>query len=406
MRVAFCWFGAAFILIAIGGPPATLGEGQEVPPFDVDQWLRGPDRKEFSWTVSASSSLTLQQRHILQVTAIIPGKRLPVSYVGRDLHFVLKIAAADNRWIPGYSYTRVPVPPRLEKFHSVGFGDSVYLRPGRYTVALMVYDPVVKKGNLWRKQVRISTIDDDPLPELDRNLKYIQFMNPSGSLLAEGREWLPVRNKRRVCIDVVANAPVDPDHVAGRGYYPRTRQPLYYPRTRETLQASSVLSNLTLSNGQIRVTILDALRMTTHFDREDAASFDWQQAGDVLAHRDSTTIEKSLVAAQTEASAYLCDRVNEILEDNACAPSTDSPLRIVIFVSRQMVFPKHTEIRQVIPPNPEAVQFYYVSISELYRDDDLAEMLKRTKPRKMSGSDPFQFRKDLADLISYLKTLE
>ncbi|MBP1622687.1 MAG: hypothetical protein H6Q07_707, partial [Acidobacteria bacterium] len=369
----------------------------ENPPFDVDQWLRGPDRKEFSWNVSASSSLSLQQRHVLQVIATIPGSRLPESRVGRDLHFVLKIAAADNRWVPGYSYTRVPVPPKLEKFHSIAFADRVYLRPGRYTVALMVYDPVLEKGNLWRKQLRVLPTNGDPLPELDRNLKYIQFMTPSDSLLAEGREWLPVKNKRRLCVDVVANVPVDRNYNDRRGEYPRMW---------DTLQASSVLSNLTLSNGHVRVTILDPLRMKTHFDRENAAKFDWHHAGEVLAHQDSTTIDKSLVAAQTEASAYLFDKLNEILEDNACAPSADSPLKVVIVVSRHIVFPKHTEIRRVSPQNPKSVRFYYVRLTGQYRDDDLAEMLQQTKPEKMSGWNATQFRMDLADLISYLETME
>ena len=78
------------------------------------------------------------------------------SAIQHDLHFVLKVATGDSNWVPGYSHTRVPFPPQEYNFNVIDFSDGVYLRPGRYTLALIVYDPILKKGNLWRKRVKVS----------------------------------------------------------------------------------------------------------------------------------------------------------------------------------------------------------------------------------------------------------
>ena len=123
------------------------------------------------------------------------------------------------------------------------------------------------------------------------------------------------------------------------------------PRVTSTdiLQVASVLSNLGLRKGRVRVSIVDPLWMKTLFNREDAAVFDWQRASQVVEMRDPDTIDIGLLVSKMQASAYLGDKLHEILRDDACAAGTESPLKIVIVVSTHMVFAKQTTIRQIVP---------------------------------------------------------
>jgi hypothetical protein len=410
MRSLFYLCGAVGILIILCGGAGASGANEEGPPFDVDRWLNGPDREDFPWDVRVSTpSLTLQQRYRVEIRAFFDGGGLRDSTIQHDLHFVLKVATEDNNWVSGYSHTRVPFPPREYNFNVIEFSDGLYLRPGRYTLALIVYDPILKKGNVWRKRVKVSPITGDILPELDRDLPDIEFTSKERPL-AEGKEWLPVKNSRSLCIDIVANTSMDWHHERRLGvlYSARGRGWASSPSVTSTdiLQVASVLSHLGLRKGRVRVSIVDPLWMKTLFNREDAAVFDWQRASQVVEMRDPDTIDIGLLVSQMQASAYLVDKLHEILKDDACAPGTESPLKIVIVVSTYMVFAKQTAIRQIVPQDPASVRFFHFRIPKgIPADDDLYKMLKPTNPQTVTVAGGLSFRKDLAVLISRLENL-
>ena len=383
------------------------------PPFDVVQWLSGPDREDFPWDVRVSAPfLTLQQRSAVEIRAFFDGGILRERPVPHDLHFVVKVATGDNHWVPGCSHTRVPFPPQVGRFHAIEFADNVYLRPGLYTIALIAYDPILNKGNIWRRQVKVDALKKDKLPELDRNLRNIDFTSKDHPM-AEGREWLPVNNKRSLCIDIVANTSMDWYLNPGLGRYwtaphysraARIREPSV--KLTDVLQVASVLSHLGLQKGRVRVSIVDVLRVKTYLNREDAAVLDWQRANRIIEAGNPPTVDKDALASQTQASAYLVDKLSEILEDDACAPGMEHPLKIVIVVSTDMVFAKHTPIRQIVPQGPASVLFFHYRIPKgIPADDDLGKMLKPANPRTVTVRDGLSFRKDLADLISHLERI-
>ena len=407
MRSLFCLCGAVGILIILCGSACASEENEDGPPFDVDRWLNGPDREDFPWDVQVSyPSLTLQQRYRVRVTALFGGGSLRHSAIQHDLHFVLKVATGDSNWVPGYSHTSVPFPPQEHNFNVISFSDGVYLRTGRYTLALIVYDPILKKGNVWRKRVKVSPITGVILPELDRDLPDIEFTSKERPL-AEGKEWLPVKNSRSLCIDIVANTSMDWHHERRLGvHYSAGVRVAPAVTSTNILQVASVLSHLGLRKGRVRVSIVDPLWMKTLFTREDAAVFDWQSAGQVVEMRDPDTIDIGLLVSKMQASTYLVDKLHEILKGDACAPGTESPLKIVIVVSTHMVFAKQTVIQQIVPQDPASVRFFHFRIPKgIPADDDLYKMLKPVKPQTMTVADGLSFRKELAALISRLENL-
>ena len=252
----------------------------------------------------------------------------------------------------------------------------------------------------------------DSQQRIDNTLPEVEFINsPQNEQEAYNRlivalkdsEWLPVHNNRCLCLDIVANISVD------YNYNPRlgvsNRIGYAYPvglLFSTNIWASYILtrasdrSHLRLRSGQVRVSILDPLRQKTLFDRENAADFDWQRAGEMVAKQDPDTVGIDLLGSERGSGNYLHGKFQGILEDGACSPGTESPLKIVIVVGNEMRFAKHTAVPQLDPQDPGSAQFLYFCYGD-YRYDDIFKILKRTKPQRYTS---------LEDLISYIEKLQ
>jgi hypothetical protein len=414
--LGFVWCRAAIFLFALLYAPLLSGFDQDRPPFRVEDWLAGPDHEDMPWDVRVlSPQLTFQQRHLVPVRAEIDCGRLQERDLRRDLHFILKVADADQRWFSGYDYTHLAVPPGLSKSDTIEYSSGVYLRPGRYTIALLAYDLISKQSNVWRKTLTVPEPKNDPLPELDRKLADVEFI-PKAPIfddstwllgrsavwpMGKGMEWLPVKNKRSLDIELVVDV---------SAYYSTyMRMPIgafnYQLHTMHLLQISSVLSHLHLQNGRVRITILDTLRMKTLFAREDAAGFDWRSTSEILAKQDQASIEARVLSSQTNTSAYLLDRLKESMKGNGLSAENQDPFKVVIIVGSGLQFPEHTRIQRVILEHPDSTRFFYFCVG-LGSNDDLAKMLKPTKPRQFQILEPRAFRNALADFISALEKLQ
>jgi len=400
---------AILILVILCSPGTAPGTDKDSLPFDIDQWLEYSKREDFSWSVSVSKPyLTFQQRFVVRVSGKISGKRLPKSENGNDLHFVIKVSSEDNTKTPSASYTNVPVPP-IDEPYDVSFRSSFYLRPGSYTITLIVFDSVSGKGNVQRKQVKVSPLKDDELPELDRNFKDIEFVTQTNEIFQSGREWLPVENSRCLCVDIVTNIPLDQTRKNSEEFG------RHYSNPASVLQAASVLSHLGLQNSRIRLSLLDSLQVKTVLNRRNADNIAWQYTGrDLLYRGNSQTIDYNTIKGQTEASAYLHDLLSKIMKEDECTLKAKSAEKIVIVISGPMKFAKRTNIRRFNPgevtQNNTPVHFFYFLIPNSLTigssDDDLNEMLVPVEPQTFTVRDPRSFRTALANFISQLESME
>jgi len=418
------WCGIVLVLIALGGCTADLCADEDPPPFDVDAWLQGPDRQDFPWDVKVYKPLlTMQQRFLAQIQASIDLNKLSDRELRHHFHFVVKVANAEEQWIPNGFHAQTTVPPSAGDIAPLTFDSGLYLRPGRYTIAVIAYDEVLNQGNIRRQEVRVSGPRGDPLPELDRDLPTVEFISgvPGPALMAggffpadsvrvvragwpigEGREWLPVKNRRDLCIDIIVNTSVSQE-TESDGLRPWWEYN-YRANSYQMMHVASVLSHLKLRTGSVRVTILDALRMKTIFDREDAGNFDWKHASEVVENQDQATVDKRLLSSRDQAPVFLLDSVRKILDDGEFRRGSGSPIRIVIFVSSELRFDDGFKRVQIAPQDPRSVQFmyFYVAAQE-FVTDDIFRMLKPAKPRCFFLLDPSYFRKALASLISILE---
>jgi hypothetical protein len=403
MRNRILLFTTIILLFQAGSVTWLLGGDEEIPPFNFEEWKTRPESKDIPWNVwTTLPLLTYQQRNLVSIRAVINCGKLKNRGRERLLHFVLKVADAKNGWSADYDYTRARIFSRLDKAHEVQYVSGVYLRPGRFTFALMVYDDLTKLGSMRQMTVKVPPIKNDPLPELDRDLPSIQFIsgielerfdyNPSLQRqwewpLAKGKEWLPVKNNRGVCIDIVISSTSAAFHVDLAVMHPIM------------LQMASVLSHLQLRKGCVRVTLLDTVRTRILFDRRDGSGFDWQAAGELLRKENPDKIDVSQMEAGIAPFEFLRDRLKLIAESAGCETETGVPLEVVLFFTPVDKLPAKTDIQSVKLKIMSSVRFFTFG----FRGSDLAAMIKGIKPKGLSHRDGLEFRKTLASLISLLE---
>ena len=440
MKSHSVWCYIFLCLLIICNTTNAQDTDEDSLPFKIADWLQGPERKDLPWKIKIiKPHLTLQQRNLVQVDARIQAGRLKKRDVERDLHFVLKVADSDNNWVPGYSYTHLPVPAGLESYHQIQNITGLYLRPGKYTLALIIYEANLEQGNIWKKSIEVKDPGDGLLQNLDRDIPKIEFTSgtpdyvmdydaPPSYLdsiwpLGSGIEWLPVKNMSDVCIDIVMNVSYNQvlrsasalTQSSYRSYGPvsrgvRAQQQRwwnYRMNSSYVMQAGSVLSHLGLDYGCIRISMVDILNMKTIFYRENAEGFDWQNANKVVGSQNRYTVGVDQLSSYTQTSAYFNATMEKILKDDPCATGKDTLPRTVIIVSNQQRFPNNTEIVEITPSNHESTRFYYFCINESpYISGDINKMLKLTKPKRYMIREPRDLRKALSNLILDLTSLQ
>ncbi len=169
---------------APGQPIPLLTQESLLPPpsVPVQEWLNGPDRQDFAWKVQISQDLTLQQRHLIQVRAIVKESDLPGGVPRPELHIVTKVADEHGNWLDGQSYTHFVQPAKFSRNDSVHPFANLYLRPGDYIIAMIAYDPVNHSGNVWRTKLTVSPASG-PLADLGRDFPVVEFLPPAAAAL-------------------------------------------------------------------------------------------------------------------------------------------------------------------------------------------------------------------------------
>jgi hypothetical protein len=439
-----CW--TVFCLVLLSLPVFAQKKndrGESRPDLPIHEWLRGPERKDFKWKVELlPARMTFQQRFLVQVRAYVDVA--PIADAKRDLYFLLKVADDKGNWLPKDTFNHYPLPPGLDKDSEIQYSSGLYAKPGKYTAALMLYDAVSGRGNMWRKQFEVKPPKNDPLPQLDRDLPVIEFIDevPSDAIPSRigagfnrgrrfqyptteaewppghGTEFLPVHNPHPTRVDVILNvAPwVDPDLQRG------TSAATYRNDTGRMLQIGAVLSHLGLQNGCVRLGAVDLAKLEVVFDRIDGRKADWDKLTEQLRKRDHDTISVAVLGRRKSTAGFLRDYMTNLLADDAtCGSATEKMDRVIVVVSHDFAFPSGASADRFWPDVKCACRYFHLRISVrspvagediLFRrgnprsvesiGDDIEKFLKPANPRRFDFDSPERFRRVLAVLIEDL----
>src|SRR5439155_2457503 len=110
----------------------------------LNDWLSQGERKTFASDIRIfGPSLTFQQRYRIWVRATFPTPSLQKGSIQRDLHFFIKVADESGRWFDGETYNHFRVDKKFSKKVDLVLDGGLYLQPGMYTIAVVVYDAVL-----------------------------------------------------------------------------------------------------------------------------------------------------------------------------------------------------------------------------------------------------------------------
>ncbi len=396
---------------------------ERVPPPDIpiESWLQGPDQNSFDWKIEVGQPyLTFQQRYQVSMVASFRVDSLYKAGLSPlDLHFVTKFAGEDGRWLPGQSYSRFKPPANLAHGDQIRSVSTVYAKPGVYRIAVIAYDRLHQKGNLWRGTVRVPAIHRDPLSTSDKDLPAVEFLQtvpaPTGTrgLLALRDPWdlghgnlsVPVSNGLPVQVDIVANIALS---AVTRGRHSEAPEWFYTANAANVIEVSRALSEMDLKSGCILLSTLDISRQEVLFDRVNTGDFDWSKVGAALRARERNKIDVHTLAGEKKTSAFLVAYLTKLAESQPVCrtPEGRTPVRVLIVVSDNFLFPSGTETAR-LRPTKAWDRSYYVELVPVAgpRWDEIGALLKPLNPLKLETPTPIRFRAALAKLVQDIERL-
>ena len=426
----------AAVAILLCTPSAARAQSkakpEPLPPgFHAGRLLAGPDHMDFKCDMALSPArLTFQLRYLVRLRATLdPGSEDRTHKL--NLFFVVMIADANGNWIPKQTHTQFALEPGFDKDNAIEYLTGFYVKPGKYTAALMVYDAVSGKTDLLRKAFEVKATDDKALPGLSRDVPPVEFIDdvptdkppvqaqtryfrtrneaeftsyhPEDEWPpATGAEYLPVENTRPLLVDIVLNVapPVDP--------YMQREMPasLYRLATGITVQAGALLSHLQPHQGCVRVSAIDLSKLDAVFGPVDAKSLDWSEVAKQLDDRNNNaTISVRALTHRTDTADFLAQYLRKISEEGSSCGGEGPAGHAIVFVSREFDFPSGTRNTKMDPEASANVRYIQVRLKRYGSGDDLAGFFKPVKAERIDASSPEQFREGVAKLVADLAGL-
>jgi hypothetical protein len=403
----------------------------------IEQWLSEGEKKQFRCDVHISRpTITFQQRYRVFIKANLPAPSLQRESIQRDLHFFVKVAEENGKWLEGQTYNHFRVEQQFDKRIDLELDAGLYLQPGRFTIAVIVYDSVLNEHNVVFRNITVDPPKHDAFPKLLEGLPRVEFLPEpveGVATLAAGHASLPVETQRPVELDVVVDlspytqrrwlqaqwAPGPAQRGMQQGpmnngsLLPGFRSPLPEGVRRTVkgfqsrlLEAASALSDLNPTNGCTRVTVFNALSRRVLLKAQPSISADWLKTWDDVLGTQLSLISVQDLAGSVEAAKFLRDQVQTVMSQAPrCNLMGRRPVRILAILSRGAHFPDGTT-QPTIEAKCDCRIFYLLEhedVTDMF--DDLQRMLKPLSPKRMEFSDPGHFRHKLSDLIRTIQEL-
>lgn len=426
------------------------------------RWLDEAPRHDIPARMAVSPArLSFEQRQTLMVRVTLPARELQKPSVHRDLYVVVK-AGDGSRWLPHGSYSRYEITKELDKKQEIEFVCTIYVRPGRWVLGVVVYDDVLKQRAVLRKTVDVPPIKNDPLPRLEAGLPEVEFLKAedigapqamrsargdAGRVLREGgysaerRTGGSERSRRPGEMPRVAGAGGDVTNVPrsvetpGTGaaamvladlprevpvdvkrpveldvlvdftpsvQYSGSNRMLHW--TASTFWAMThVLTDLRSANLCTRVTGIDVLGHRVLFQQMNGGEMDWAKVAEELGKLDANTVDVQTLERRKETANFFRSQVDDLLlsDSTDCGFSTQ-PEHVYVIAASGILFPQGTSSK---PIEGRPTHLYYLRANLLWSDqwDAMAKIVKPLHPRLFSINDATQFRKALAAMVGDLE---
>ncbi len=430
-----------FALLPIFALAVPGQEGLPDPVFQkvpFDEWLRGGEDARVRFTLRAMPArLSAHQRMAAMLAVEVDGSEFVKRPASGQIVVFLEIRDHYNRVYRTHrslTFEELKKPSDLAAVH---FEQTTFMRPGDYQVAAAVYDVLSKEHSLKQMKLHVPEVARDPLPGVWRDLPPVEFVPVSDAperwYLPEitSRLHLPVNTGKPVRIEVVVNE--SPTEIAMR----RTGR----TSTRNMgnlIPALKVISQMTVQNGSLNVTLLDLERRKVSFSQEEVKTLDWERLKAALVENDPNKIDIRALENHEQNAQFFVSEIRKRLEStetNGDVPLglEAEPKKVLIVLSGPMAFPRGQDLRPIEAAPEPGTRVFYVryfaprpglvggppSIGRRGLgppmpapsrgpsiEDSLARTLKPLAPRVFDVTNPMEFRSALAAIIGEISGLK
>lgn len=367
-------------------------------------WFEENDHHAPHWRVHFDPpTLTYSQRLVVGVQAIVPAtgeERRP------DWHILLRIADESGKWFQNYDYFRVDLREVRPNAARIVWRGYAFVQPGTYRFSLVAYDAINERHFVWRKIMRVGRLS--VLPDIDRNLPRIEFVDLD-QFRPPVPEYVPVHTQAPVQIDVIFNLTRN-EQLTGHNL-----DSLRRANVEDGLRgAIALLSQLAPSQGCVRVSAIDILRLKVLLDRSSAnpASNLSQLEKTIPSALDNASVDVHTLAGRTRVREFFHQFLENVISDNrACNPRVPNADRAIIVVSDSLIFPEGTDKEPVSPHEHRDALFFHVRFSytlfytinsfptAVVTFDEVGHMLGQLHPRHFDVAEPNGLGRAVAEIV-------
>lgn len=391
---------------------------EELIPFE--QWAAEREVRQIPWHVRvAPPQLTFLQWPLVSVAVEIPAKYVNRSADRHDLVLIARLADESGRWVGSRGVQHGEITERLKSNAYLRFDLEFLVLPGGYTLHLALYDHPNGQRSVTRRRIEVRALRKDPLPDADRDLPRVQFLEAREGIERYYRPevpaalWLPVNARRPLRAELIVNFTPSEQYIGS----------LHAHRTNlaAMLGALQVLSQLRLERGSLRVTGLDLMRRQVLFEQTVADRLDWNPIREAVERIHPNVISARALGGQNENAAFFRNFLARKLEQASTlraveegdatngsaspAPVLTEPKCVLILVSSGVLFRKEDKVDPVSGRGCSVFHLQF-RIREDNLWDRLSRLLRPLAPKRYVLETPEDFRRALAKLVYDLARLE
>jgi hypothetical protein len=235
---------------------------------------------------------------------------------------------------------------------------AVYLLPGEYKVAMVVYGTASHKRNVTHRTIVVPRISKDPLPSAWNSLPDVEFQPmrvPIG--VADGRLNLPLQSSQPVRVKVIAN--VTPS-------YALKPYPVIYRRNRNAMFPElDVLSQIKAPNGTLDLVALELDDQKVAFEQNGLGTLDarnlWISLSSHITQITSAVNASAIAGEDAEAKFFLAEVIKRITALGTSSSSRNERVpTVVIVLSNKMAFPKGEDLAPISVSGDCNCRIFYI----------------------------------------------
>jgi hypothetical protein len=402
--------------LAVPGSPDSVFASV---PFD--SWFTGSEQSHFHWSARVSNPrLTNYQRISARVEIEVEGSDLAKRRgEGTFLMFMQFTDERGGAWQFHQSIDLARVPEAIKSSDAV-YGQSFFLLPGDYRLALAVYDTATKEHSVIKRRLHVSPLHNDPLPGAWAGLPAVELITEDGPpnqfyLPFSGRLRLTVEPERPVDVDLIVNLTPSERLSASTGALDRNLSFL--------LPIFKVMVQTQWRNAVLNVSWLDLAHHCVTFEQQDVRRLEWRRARQSLAQLNPGIIDiHALEQRRFNADFFLSEIDRRIRQPRGARQ------HVVIVISSPVEFQSGQELVPIdltARPDFKVYYFRYQPEPELVmagrpvgrrgwapqrrlpqrpsfvpEPDQLAPLLKPVEPHLYEVTNPEQVRRALAGMMA------